>query len=76
MNEVIKKRTGTDSFMDVELFLIANGRLPNEETDSLTYEMVKKVCDKAMLKRDPKAIQILNYAFHRLHMLGPNYKGD
>lgn len=72
----MEKQTGTSSFGEVELFLIANERLPTEPTDILTYEMVKKVCDKAMIDRDPKALKIKNYAFHRLHMLGPNYKGD
>ena len=69
-------RTGTDAFLDVELFLIANGRLPNEKDDKLTYEMVKKVLDMAFIERNQKALAIQNYAAHRFHMLGPNYKGD
>lgn len=69
-------KKGRSAFLDVELFLIANGRLPNETSDKLSHEMVKKVIDLAIMKNDQKAKQVLNYAFHMFHILGPNHKDD
>lgn len=55
-------------FLDVELFLIANGRLPTKPDDSLTEKMVKNVIDKAH-QGDKKALSVLSYAFHKFGLM-------
>jgi len=59
----------SDSFLDVELFLRANDRLPTRDGDVLTKEMVKKVLDKALLEGDEKCKAVMSYAFHKYGVL-------
>lgn len=63
-----------DSFMNVELFLIANDRLPSQEKDSINKDMVRKVIRIAQgivkSDRQEQARKALPYAYHMYGLMG------
>ncbi len=63
---IIVKNAG-NAFMSVELFLRVNGRLPNQEGDTVDKALAKKYLDMWREKKlDKYDINTRSYAFHVL----------
>ena len=58
-------KTAADQWMEVELFRIARGRLPTGSEDQITESLCKEVMDRAILKGEKIAHEVVDYAAHR-----------